>query len=87
MITELEQKELKMIFQGRYSEDVLRILKNKSILNRNGEHHNAQYVRMIFQGIRQNLDIEAAIWQAAKNRKQKLALHKLHKQKILNEKS
>ncbi|PQJ80596.1 hypothetical protein [Polaribacter porphyrae] len=87
MITELEKKELKSIFQGHYTEDVLKVLNNKSILNRNGEPHNAQYIRMVFQGVRQNSDIEAAIWQVAINKKQELELQKLQKQKVLTKNS
>lgn len=87
MITELEKKELKNIFQGHYTDDVLKILNEKSILNRNGEPHNAQYIRMVFQGVRQNLDIETAIWQVATNKKQKLELQKLQKQSFFDEKS
>jgi hypothetical protein len=87
MITEIEQKHLKILFQGHYTDDVLKILNSKHILNRNGEPHNAQYIRMVFQGIRKNSDIEAAIWQAAGNKKHGLEVQKMLKQKIFNSKS
>lgn len=83
MITELEQKELKILFQGHYTEDVLKILSVLKVLNRNGKPHNAKYIRMVFQGIRQNVDIESAIWHLAAIRKKKLALHQFKKSKIL----
>jgi hypothetical protein len=86
MITELEQKKLRTLFRGHYADDVLKILNNQHILNRNGEPHNTQYVRMVFQGIRNNTDIESAIWQLASNRVQEQALQKLQKQKIFNSK-
>jgi hypothetical protein len=86
MITELEQKQLRDLFQGHYTEGVLKILNSKHIRNRNGVPHNAQYVRMVFQGIRNNQDIEAAIWQLAYERKQELEFKKLQKQKIFNNK-
>lgn len=86
MITESEQKKLKALFRGHYAEDVLKILNSRHILNRNGEPHNTQYIRMVFQGIRNNTDIEAAIWQLAINRKQEQELQKLQKQKIFNSK-
>ena len=86
MITEKEQKQLKDLFQGHYTDDVLKIVNDKSIKNRNGEPHNAQYVRMVFQRIRKNADIESAIWKLAENRKQKLEFQELQKQKILNSK-
>jgi hypothetical protein len=42
---------------------------------------------MVFQGVRQNPNIEAAIWQVATNKKQKLELQKSLKQNIFNSKS
>lgn len=86
MITESEQKKLRALFQGHYADDVLRILNDRHILNRNGEPHNTQYIRMVFQGVRNNTDIEAAIWQLAANKTHKKELQKLQKQKIFNNK-
>ncbi len=83
MITELEQKELKLLFQGRYTEDVLKILSERKISNRNGEPHNAKYIRMVFQGIRKNADIESAIWHLAAQRKRNLEYQQKRKQNIL----
>ncbi|MBL4568700.1 MAG: hypothetical protein JKY69_03285 [Flavobacteriaceae bacterium] len=84
MITEIEQKKLRVLFQGHYTEDVLKILNDLGIQNRNGHPHNAQYVRMIFQGIRKNADIEAAIWQLAAKRRVLLEQQEIQKIKILN---
>ena len=86
MITELEQKKLKILFQGHYTEDVLKILNSQQILNRNGQPHNPQYIRMVFQGIRKNADIESAIWQLATKRKQELEWQELQKRKLFNNK-
>ena len=83
MITELERKQLKELFQGHYADDVLKILSQKMILNRNGDPHNVQYVRMVFQGFRKNPDIEAAIWQLAAEKKKKIDIQKTQKQRIL----
>ncbi|NVK52416.1 MAG: hypothetical protein HWD85_05735 [Flavobacteriaceae bacterium] len=84
MITETEQKQLKLLFNGHYTEDVLKILNDKNIRNRNGKPHSAPYIRMVFQGIRNNSDIEAAIWQLAEKKKQALAWKKLQKSKVFN---
>lgn len=84
MITELERTQLKELFQGHYADDVLKILSQKMVLNRNGEPHNAKYIRMVFQGIRKNSDIEAAIWQLASEKKQYLEQQKIRKQNILD---
>ncbi|MDT7832390.1 hypothetical protein RQM59_08360 [Flavobacteriaceae bacterium S356] len=86
MITELERKQLKELLQAHYADDVLKILSQNMVLNRNGEPHNAQYVRMVFQGFRKNSDIEAAIWQLATEKKKELDLQKARKQNILKNK-
>jgi hypothetical protein len=83
MITEIERKELRKLFQGYYAEDVLEILQEKEIKNRNGKPHNKQYVRMVFQGVRKNQDIEAAVWQLAGERKKETERKELQKQQIL----
>lgn len=83
MISENERKELRNLFQGYYAEDVLQILKEKKITNRNGKSHNIQYIRMVFQGVRKNPDIEAAIWLLARKRKEEIEQQLLQKQQIL----
>ena len=83
MITEIERKELRQLFQGYYADDVLEILKEKKITNRNGDPHSLPYIRMVFQGVRNNLDIETAIWQLASERKREIEQRKLQKQLIL----
>ncbi len=83
MITEIERKELRQLFQGYYADDVLAILKEKKITNRNGNSHSIPYIRMVFQGVRNNADIEAAIWQLAGERTQEIEEQKLRKERIL----
>ncbi|QTE23913.1 hypothetical protein [Polaribacter cellanae] len=83
MITDLEQKQLRDLFKGHYTNDILKILNAKKIKNRNGNPHNAQYVRMVFQGIRNNADVEDAIWKFASIKKKQFEFQKLEKQKIL----
>ncbi|MEQ6123175.1 hypothetical protein AAON49_03105 [Pseudotenacibaculum sp. MALMAid0570] len=83
MITEIERKELRQLFQGYYADDILEILKEKKITNRNGKEHSIQYIRMVFQGVRKNPDIEAAIWQLASKRKQEIEQQRIQKQQIL----
>lgn len=83
MITELEQKQLKILFQGHYTEDVLKILSVKKIVNRNGKPHSAKYVRTVFQGIRQNAAIESAIWHLAALKKKEKELSEFKKNTAL----
>ena len=82
MITEEEQKQLRQLFGGHYSQDVLNILNHQNITNRNGEPHSSQYVRMVFQGVRQNAEIEKAIWQLADKRKYGLEWHEIRKKRL-----
>ena len=83
MITEIERKELRELFKGYYADDVLEILKEKKMTNRSGKSHCILYIRMVFQGVRNNQDIEDAIWQLASERKQEIEAKKLQKQLIL----
>ncbi len=72
MITEIERKELRKLFQGFYADDVLNILKEKKQTNRNSKPYSLQYIRMVFQGVRKSIDIETAIWELASARKEEL---------------
>jgi len=84
MITPTEQKQLKQIIGAHYADGVLELLINKAIRNKNGHPHNAEYVRMVFQGYRNNEDVEAAIWTLAANKKEEAQQLNKQKQQILN---
>jgi hypothetical protein len=84
MISEVEQKELKQLIGHQYSVEVQELLESKSIRNRNGHPHSLEYIRMVFQGHRQNQDVEAAIWELAKQKKQYAAAILKQKEKLLN---
>lgn len=85
MITKNEQIQLKEIIGAHYSDDVLDILNNKAIRNKNGHPHSAEYVRIVFQGVRENEDVEAAIWQLAELKKAEKLETEEKKQRILSE--
>jgi hypothetical protein len=84
MITSIEKKQLKKIIGTQYTDDVLEILNQKTIRNRNGHPHNAQYILQVFNGIRSNSDIEAAIWELASIRKAEAKEMEKLKKQILN---
>lgn len=65
MISTEETIKLKQIIGSTYTDDVLTLLNAKGIRNRNGHPHTAEYVRVVFIGLRSNQDIEAAIWELA----------------------
>jgi hypothetical protein len=84
MILKHEQKKLKRYLGPQYSNGVLQILERKGILNKNGKPHSASYVRMVFQGLRQNQEIEAAIWELASFNKQEFLKRKQLKNQFFN---
>lgn len=82
MITKAENNDLKKVLPAYYTDEVLEILNNKGIRNEHGLPYSKGYVRMVFQGVRTNKDIEAAIWTLATTyaneaRKRKRKLDKL----------
>ena len=62
MITEIQRKKLKEIIGYHYTNDVLKILKTRGITNRKGIAHGKSMIRNVFNGIGENKDIEAAIF-------------------------
>lgn len=83
MVTKTEQKQLKIIFGAYYTEDVFNILHEAGITNRNGELHTQEYIRKVFQGLRENKDIEKAIWMLALRKKEEAKTLKQQKKLIL----
>lgn len=69
MITKNEQKQLKKILGSHYTKAVLKILLANDIRTKKGISHNATYIRAVFQGLRNNKEIESAIWEVASNKK------------------
>ncbi len=86
MITKNEQKRLKPIIGSHYTAAILKILMAKRIHNKNGRPHNATYIRMVFQGFRNNKEIENAIWKLAVHKKREIKNLNITKQRILNNK-
>jgi len=85
MITENEQIEFKKIIGAHYVDDVSEILMNKGIRNRNnGMPYSNSYIYKVFNGIRNNEDVEAAIVQLAAQKKLYAKNKKTKKQQVLN---
>lgn len=83
MITPEEQIQLKNIIGAHYAEDVSDILNNKGIRNRNGIPHNFHYIRAVFAGTRNNIDVEKAILELAGSKQAEVQKVEKQKQKIL----
>lgn len=83
MISKHEQKQLKRFLGAQYSKRVLDILSHKGIKNKQGKPHTAAYIRMVFQGLRNNAEIENAIWELANQNKDVLFKRRHLKKKVL----
>ena len=70
MINKTQQKKLSKLLNGSYTQEVLRILNKKNLVNKRGNRYNAMNVRHVFTGYRNNIDIESAIYEVAKLRKE-----------------
>lgn len=82
MIAKHEQKLLKRYLGPQYSKNVLKILSKKRVKNKRGQPHTASYVRMVFQGFRNNADIENAIWELANKNKEGYLARRMQRNKI-----
>lgn len=69
MINKTDKKTLTKLFGTEYSKEVVELLNKKGITNKRGKPHNEQYVRTVMSGIRENKDVESALWELAGARK------------------
>lgn len=84
MINKTTQKKLKKIIGTEYADGVLSILNARGKVNRLGTPHNVQYVRAVFTGMRNNDDVEDAIFEYAKQQIKLTAKRKQARESILN---
>ena len=61
MIHKEQREKLKKVLGYHYTEDVLKILKEKKILNSKGKPHGTSMIRNVFNGLNESKDIENAI--------------------------
>ena len=85
MITKNEQNQLKKIIGSHYSSQVKTILNKKKVRNKFGQAYSSEYIRLVFQGLRDNKEIEAAIWELAKIKQNKANQLDQLKSDLLNE--
>jgi len=86
MISKKEIKQLRSIIGTYYAQDVLDILNKTGKCNRNGTPFKLAHIRAAFIGLRNNTDIEAAIWELADTKKAEAKELAKQKAKILNKK-
>lgn len=69
MITNLERKKIRKSLGANYSSDVLQILCQRGVVNQLGNAHNSEYIIKVFNGKRNNEDVESAIYELVKREK------------------
>jgi len=65
MISKREKNRLKKILGNHYTQAVLEELDKKQILNQNLQPHSKNFIRMVFNGLKEHQEIEQAIYAAA----------------------
>lgn len=68
MISKTQKKKLKNILGRDYSKDVLKILDENGAVNRLGNPYNTGYIIWVFNGERNNHDVEEAIFKLYENK-------------------
>ncbi len=61
MLDPKTRKKLKELVGKHYTSFILERLQQKGITNKNGKPYTATYIRMVFNGFRNNYDIENTI--------------------------
>lgn len=61
MISEQVKIQLKEYLKTNYTEDVLKILANKQITNRDGSDYSSSMVKNVLNGFQENIEIEKAL--------------------------
>lgn len=82
MITKTQKNALKKFIKGNYSEEVSEILESLDMTNKQGVAYSKTYIIMVFNGHRNNEEIEDAIYQLAAQKK----LKQINRKAILNTK-
>ena len=69
MITKVQKNKLKKYLKNDYVDDVLSLLKEQKVVNRNGNPYHESMIRLVLNGDRANQKIKSALYQVYANRK------------------
>lgn len=72
MITQIQKQKLKKVLGRRYAPDIVEVLKARSITKSNGEDYSEAYVRQVFNGRFDNLEVIKVIFDVYKVKKSKI---------------
>jgi phage host-nuclease inhibitor protein Gam len=87
MITIKERKAIKNILGNHYTNHVIATLKAKKIVSASGKTHSSEFIRQVFNGYREHLEIEGAILEATAIEKKYARDLKRKKDKLLKSES
>lgn len=84
MITSSQRKKLKKLLSTDYVSEVLEVLKKKGVTSKNNTEYSESTIRMIFNGHRENVDIEDAILEVYDTRKKEQQEREKRKSDLLS---
>lgn len=61
MITKAQKRKLKKFLKNDWIPEVVKLLDSKGIVSRNNTHYSESTIRVVFNGYKENAEIEAAI--------------------------
>lgn len=62
MMNKSTRRKIKRVIGTQYTDEVLAILNQRGKKNKQGAPYNAAYIRTVFSGIRNNRDVQDAIY-------------------------
>lgn len=83
MISKQVKIQLKEFLKTNYTEDVLKILADKQITNRDGEDYSSSMVKNVLNGMQENIEIEKALTIVYHRRKKAYNQHQKSLKKVL----
>jgi hypothetical protein len=86
MITIAQRKKLKKAFKNGYSKEVMLILEDRKIVNKNGNPFSESYVRHVFNGRNSNDLIEEVLFELYQKRVYEVSNKRMIRQQILENK-
>lgn len=76
MISKSERNKIKKVIGREYSKEVLQILIERGVVNKQNKSHNSVYITKVLNGQNNNDDIEDAIYELVRRKKLAIAKRK-----------
>ncbi|MEN8185531.1 MAG: hypothetical protein ABFR05_00220 [Bacteroidota bacterium] len=76
MISKSERNKIKKVIGREYSKEVLQILNERGVVNKQNKSHNSVYITKVLNGQNNNEDVEDAIYELVRRKKLAIAKRK-----------